>query len=68
MPQIAKLITRNPTTPAMMVLPSQPEEAVRKPRSMCRSFVAWVGRAPEPSQPADHPIIGIAALDRNTLN
>src|SRR5262249_18285011 len=42
-PQIAKLITRNPTTAAITTLPSQLEEAFRRPRSMHRP---WVERAP----------------------
>ncbi len=68
MPQIAKLMTRKPTTAAMTVLPSQPEEALRKPRSMSGSFVAWVGRSLAGSNGADRRIIKIAAADRNTLN
>jgi hypothetical protein len=34
MPQIAKLITKKPTTAAITALPSQLEEAFRSPRSM----------------------------------
>src|SRR2546429_7726327 len=33
-PQIAKLSARKPTTETMMVLPSQPVEDLRRPRSM----------------------------------
>jgi hypothetical protein len=61
-------MTRNPTTAAMTVLPSQPEEALRKPRSMGGSFVAWVGLLLAGSNGADRRIIKIAAADRNTLN